>query len=192
MADKKILFLCPFKAEAKLLTSILPDCRAIDNTHWHYKYGQVITWNGSGQAPLMQAVASINDPGQFSRLVLFGAAGALDPEYTIGQVFTCESVHYQQCTIQLDPPPDFVSTKQITVDQPALTGEARDSLFQNTGSRIVDMEGYFFAQQMQSLQLKFAIIRFISDTATQPFALPFSKLIKLELIKYRNNFFNLF
>lgn len=174
------------------MSAILPGCRATSATHWHFNNGQVITWNGSGQTALSQALACIDNLDQFARLVLFGAAGGLDPELTVGQLFACESVQYQQHTVKTGHLEGFADARQITVDEPVITREAREDLFQKTSASIADMESYFFADQMLSRSVKIAIIRFISDTATQPFKLPFPEQVKLELQKYRQKILDLY
>ena len=77
--DPQTLILAPFKAEARLLAAILPDCRQSDAASWSFKGGRLATANAAGGAPLLALLDSELTQASYRRIILFGAAGALAP-----------------------------------------------------------------------------------------------------------------
>lgn len=177
MTGKFTLFLSPFKAEARLLAAILPDCHAKGNQHWQFNGGEIFTWNGAGPEKMFAALNSFADLAKFSRLVLFGAAGALNPILKIGQLFSASSARFEQQEIEATALTGFGPAKIVSVKEPVMAAEKRLLLFSQSGAAIVDMESFFFIEKFQNTDCEAYVIRFISDTASTPFKLPFSEEI---------------
>lgn len=234
MAAEEILVICPFTAEARLLASLLPNCRQINNRTWQSRAVVIQTFNGCGREPLLDYLNASTNWQKFSRVVLFGAAGALASAIEPGQVFTCNQLLFDIQKITLEPlvPGNFSGSRftsqknpetgqknpnsqnlefkavdagisniksqpfpeeitQITVQNPVLSGLERLELFKRTGAGIVDMESFFFAREVIALGLKPLIIRFVSDTATQAFKLPFASNVKHGVTSFRQQILNL-
>lgn len=103
MVAEGTLIVCPFAAEAKLLTSLLPNCRQIDNRTWQSKAAVVQTFNGCGEKAVLDYLNTSSDWQNFGKVVLFGAAGALAPEIEPGQVFVCNQLLFDIHKIALEP-----------------------------------------------------------------------------------------
>lgn len=192
MTDNRLVFLCPFKAEARLLLGIFPDCKAISETEWQFKHGRVICCNGAGAGPLLQTMVRLSNPAGVGGIVLFGAAGALTRGLTIGQVFAVDSVHYQGDSLAINAPHGFAAAGQVTVDKPVEAVSEREALFQQTKASIVDMESYYFVKQAREGHSAHAIIRFISDTPERCFHPDNLKQAQKELQGLRKKLLNIF
>lgn len=188
MTAKTRVFLCPFRAEAKLLTSVLPDCRSIDSNHWKFKSGEIFTWNGAGGEKLQSALQGFAGLHNFDRIVLFGAAGALAPNLEIGDIFSVSTAIYDSRRVEIAPATGFLAAETVTVDAPVLAAADRQALFSQTGAVMADMESFFLISGLPKLAAKLEVIRFISDTAAVPFSLPFSDKIKKSVCKMRKLF----
>ncbi|HAE40351.1 MAG TPA: hypothetical protein DCG57_17210 [Candidatus Riflebacteria bacterium] len=196
--ERKALILAPFKAEARLLAGVLPDCRQADATSWTFADGRLATANAAGCAALIALLEHELAQASYLRVVLFGAAGALAPELQIGQLFCCNTFVYADRKLNLpnttglptmtDLPAkvDLPTAAIVTVDQPALTKRDREQLATKHNASLVDMESFFFAEALQGRGLPGAVIRFVSDTAEQAFALPFPPAVKANIGKLRN------
>ncbi|NLF96498.1 MAG: hypothetical protein GX569_07150 [Candidatus Riflebacteria bacterium] len=184
--DLPVLILAPFKAEARLLVAIMPDCRQSDAASWFFRGGKLVTANAAGGAPLLALLDSELTQASYRRIILFGAAGALAPEQQLGQLFCCNRLFYADRQLELPPLPDLPTAAIITVDQPAITRDDRAQLAAKYGASLVDMESFFFAEAMQGRGLNGAVIRFVSDTAEQPFVLPFPPAIARNISNARS------
>lgn len=197
MAAEDRLILCPFAAEAKLLAGLLPDCRQLDHRTWQSRSWRIQTLDGAGAGPLHEFFSnsdSLNHTAH-DRIFLFGAAGALQPDLEPGQVVVCEQLQFEQQQIDLADKTasarapgrktQISTVKQITVATPITSAAERLLKYRQTGAAIVDMESYFLAKEALAKGLQPLIIRFISDTATQPFKLPFAANVRLGVIKAR-------
>jgi len=183
--DLSVLILAPFKAEARLLAGILPDCRQSDAASWFFKGGRLVTANAAGGDPLLALLDRELAQASYRRIILFGAAGALAPELQIGQLFCCNKLFYAGRQLELPTLPDLPLAAIVTVDQPAITRDDRTQLATKHNASLVDMESFFFAEAMQGRGLDGAVIRFVSDTAGQQFVLPFPPAIGQNISKLR-------
>jgi nucleoside phosphorylase len=187
--DLPVLILAPFKAEARLLAGILPDCRQSGAASWSFKGGRLATANAVGGAALLALLDRELAQASYRSIILFGAAGALAPELQIGQLFSCDTFFYANSQLELPAPPDLPDLPPaavVTVDQPAITRDDRAQLAAKHNASLVDMESFFFAEAMQGRGLNGAVIRFVSDTAEQPFALPFPRAISRNISELRH------
>ncbi|PKL43400.1 MAG: hypothetical protein CVV41_10095 [Candidatus Riflebacteria bacterium HGW-Riflebacteria-1] len=185
-SERKTLILSPFKAEARLLAGILPDCRQTDATSWTFAGGRLATANAAGCAPLIALLERELARAGYLRVILFGAAGALTPDLQIGQLFCCNTLIYGDRKLDLPNTTDLPTAAIVTVDQPATTKESREQLATKHNASLVDMESFFFAEALQGRGLSGAVIRFVSDTAEQAFVLPFPPAVKANIGKLRN------
>ena len=175
MKDPGILFLCPFKAEAKVLAALLPECRQADARHWKCKGGQIYTWNGAGEQPLLAALADQQMPAGFNRFILFGSAGALAPEIETGRFFAAGEVTDGETSLVGRVPTGFEPAKILTVKRAIFEPGRRLKAWQKTGAELVDMEAFYFIRHFATTGQAAAVIRFVSDTADEPFSMPFSQ-----------------
>ncbi|HPT46031.1 MAG TPA: hypothetical protein PLM07_09040 [Candidatus Rifleibacterium sp.] len=178
-----ILYLCPFQAEARLLASILPACRVIGKGRRVFNNGEILTWNAAGPQALTAAIQQHDKLHEFSRVVLFGAGGALSPSLKIGELFAASSVSDGVRKLQLSVPAGFACCELLSVGQPILSAAERQSAFSKHSTAMVDMEGFWFAEKFSGSAQQAAIIRFVSDTAGEPFKLPFSEAIARNMRK---------
>ncbi|MDD3146774.1 MAG: hypothetical protein PHD82_05685 [Candidatus Riflebacteria bacterium] len=185
MIAAPVLFLCPFKAEATLLLSILPECKAKNSQHWQFKGGEIITWNGSGPEKMSAAMNSFIGLHNFSRLVLFGSAGALDPDLKPGQIFSASSVKLADRQIKLPCLQGFAAATALTNTRPVFAADERLELFSRSGCQLVDMESFFFVEKFHRSEQQVSVLRFISDTAELTFKLPFAKEIQQQVLHSR-------
>ena len=190
ITDQAALILAPFKAEARLLAGILPDCRQSDAASWVFKGGRLATANAAGGTALLALLDRELAQTSYKLTILFGAAGALAPDLQIGQLFCCNRFLNAGRQFELPPLPGLPSTAVITVDQPAITRDDRAQLAAKYNASLVDMEGFFFAEAMQGRGLAGAVIRFVSDTAEQAFVLPFPVAISQNIGKFRHQLVN--
>ena len=185
-SERKTLVLAPFKAEARLLAGILPDCRQADTATWTFAGGRLATANAAGGAALIALLDRELAEITCNRIILFGAAGALTPELEIGQVLCCHTALYDDRRLELPVSTDIQATTIITVAEPVTRTEERFRLFERYSASLVDMESFFFAESLQGRGLSGAVIRFVSDTAEQAFVLPFPAAVKANIDKLRN------
>lgn len=178
-----ILYLCPFQAEARLLASILPDCRATALGRRVFNNGEILTWNAAGPQALANALQQHGKLHEFSRIILFGAGGALSPDLRIGDLFAASSVSDGGKKLRLNVPAGFAGCELFSARQPILSAADRQNAFLRHATEMVDMEGFWFAEKFSDSAQPTAIIRFVSDTATEPFKLPFSEAIVRNLQK---------
>ena len=199
------LYLVPFKAEAKVLLSIMPNCRkktdSIFPNHWEYKGGEVISWNKMGLEPFREIVKKIGNFDKFSSVVLFGSAGSLSPDLKLGDIYTCTTIKdsennsWQMPILEGLTPNSLLTTKALVFDN-----NKRLEYFKKYNCSLVDMEASVFAQLTSEgyfKQTKTYVVRFISDTyETLPpideqgnnYAPNFMNLLHPVMAKYRKLF----
>jgi hypothetical protein len=51
----------------------------------------------------------------------------------------------------------------------------RQNIFEKYGSCLIDQESFHFLEYFEKRQIEAKVIRFVSDTPTHPFKLPFAK-----------------
>ena len=180
-----LLILAPFKAEAKLIAGILPDCRQNGSCGWNFAGGRLAAANASGGGALLTLLDREFASQNYNCVVLFGAAGALTPEIELGQLFNCSRFIHAEQTLDLTVSAALPAATVITVDQPVFSSEARSRLNTSFNASLVDMESFFFAKCMHEKSQSCAVIRFVSDTASTPFALPFPASIAQNIGKLR-------
>lgn len=190
-ADRRTLVLAPFKAEAKLLAGILPDCRYSDGSSWDFSGGRLVCANAAGCEALLKLLNQALAEAGYSRTVLFGAAGALAPNLETGQVFHCIHLLNSSHSIEMPVSPDLLPATLLTVDKPVTRADERKQLFAQYGATLVDMESFYFAEALAEKGISGAIIRFVSDTERQPFALPFLDSVKKGVTKCRRQIINI-
>ena len=196
------LFLVPFKAEAKVLLSILPNCRkktdSLFPNHWEYKGGEVISWNKVGLEPFRDIVKKIGNFEKYSSVILFGSAGSLSPDLKLGEVFSCTTVKdtesgcWQIPLLEGLTPNSLLTSKALVFDN-----NKRLEYFRKYNCPLVDMEASAFAKLASEGIFKQAetyVIRFISDTyKTLPpmdelgnnYTPDFLKIVHPIMVKYR-------
>lgn len=196
------LFLVPFKAEAKLLTSIFPNCKSITDSrfpnHWTFKGGEIISWNIAGKAGMQDTIEKVGIYDNFSSVILFGSCGSLSPNLKLGQIFSCKTIKDTNHSIfELPIPEDFENKDLLCTDDLILDNEERKKLWEEYNCHIVDMEGSVFANFADKGYFGKAnpyIIRFVSDTydCSAPidsdslkFTGKFQPEIQQEIIKHR-------
>ena len=199
------LYLVPFKAEAKVLLSILPNCRkktdSLFPNHWEYKGGEVISWNKVGLEPFRDIVKKIGNFEKYSSVILFGSAGSLSPDLKLGEVFSCTTVKdtesgcWQIPLLEGLTPSSLLTSKALVFDN-----NKRLEYFRKYNCPLVDMEASAFAELASEGVFKQAdayVIRFISDTyKTLPpmdkqgnnYSPDFMKLLQPVMAKYRKLF----
>lgn len=188
MTAASILFLCPYKAEARLLLQLFGNYKQIDRNRWGCGTRQILTWNASGPAALQTVINHCGDLHRYTHIVLFGAAGALKTELAIGQLMTADTVILDQEKLPVKPVAGFAATSIVTAPHPVISAEERQSLFTFSGAAIVDMESYYFVKICGNARIPCSIIRFVSDTAAIPFKLPFAPEIFQNLQNSKKHF----
>ena len=196
------LFLVPFKAEAKVLLSILPNCRkktdSIFPNHWEYKGGEVISWNKVGLEPFRDIVKKIGNFEKYSSVILFGSAGSLSPDLKLGEVFSCTTVKDTESGCWQIPLLDGLTANSLlTTKALVFDNNKRMEYFKKYNCSLVDMEASAFAVLASEGVFKQAdayVIRFISDTyKTLPpmdelgnnYTPDFLKIVHPIMVKYR-------
>lgn len=124
----------------------------------------------------VQAFLEQWQPGpEMHGILVIGLAGALSNTFSLGQVVVYESCRYgnavlntnrawsQHLSQSLAAPlvPAYTSQELVS------TAQAKAALHQKTGADVVDMEGGPILDYGASLNLPVAMVRVISDTATQ-------------------------
>ncbi|MDS3859823.1 hypothetical protein RIF25_03275 [Thermosynechococcaceae cyanobacterium BACA0444] len=108
-------------------------------------------------------------------ILVIGLAGALSHTLSLGQVVVYESCIGDRGRVTCDPAwRQYLSqyleaplVKAFTSPELVATAQAKAALHQKTGADVVDMEGGPILDYGASLNLPVAMVRVISDTATQ-------------------------
>lgn len=170
------IFFCPFKAEAVLLADNLGDCRKINAQTWSAGQTMIFTWNGAGFLPMQKfldcfAVSELKTRA----LTLFGSAGAVDDQLHPGQIFAIDQVKCGEKNFELKPTPGLPRATALTKDTPVLSTILRQNIFEKHGSCLIDQESSHFIEYFQRYEIEVRVIRFVSDTPSFPFKLPFPR-----------------
>ena len=199
------LYLVPFKAEAKVLLSILPNCKKTENTlsknRWEYKGGEIISWNEVGLDPFRKIVKKIGDFDKYSSVILFGSAGSLSPNLKLGEIFSCTTVKDTENGCWSMPALEgLTSNSLLTTKALVFDNNKRMEYFKKYNCNLVDMEASAFSELASEglfKQAKTYIIRFISDTyETLPsmdeqgnnYTPGFMEIVHPVMVKYRKLF----
>ena len=196
------LYLVPFNAEAKVLISILPNCKKVPNSlfqnRWEYKGGEVICWNEVGTKAMKDIIMKIGNFEKYSSVILFGSAGSLAPDLKLGDVFSCTTIKDTENNCwQMPTITGFKSNSLLTTNELIFDNNLRMKYHKEFDSNLVDMEASIFAKLSSEGFFKKSetyIIRFISDNyETLPpfdetkntYTKNFLSIAQAEIAKYR-------
>lgn len=172
------MILCPFKAEAKLIAKYLLDVKKLGNNCYSFRYGRVICANGIGKQAIIQCILENFD--NTSIPILFGTAGSLVSDINIGEVYCASKViNNTGKNIEMGTIPFLNIESYYTTDVPILNNQDRNTLFKNSGCKLVEMEGIYFANYFSNKNIECYMVRVVSDTPTYRFKIPFSEKIVL-------------
>jgi len=172
------IFFCPFKAEATLISANLSDCRKINSQTWSSGKTMIFTWNGAGFMPMQKFLDCFPmDKLKDKNIFLFGSAGSVDEKHYPGQIFTLNRIKFEENLIELIPAEGLPGIFSLTKDTPVLSEILRQNIFEKYGSCLIDQESFHFIKYFQKHQITAKVIRFVSDTPSFPFRLPFPKVL---------------
>lgn len=170
------IFFCPFKAEATLLSSQDKNCRRINAQTWSSEQTMIFTWNGAGFLPMQKFLDCFpKEKLEEKELFLFGSAGAVNDTHQPGQIFTINSIKCHDQQVEIDSVEGLTPILALTKDTPVLSTILRQNIFEKHGDCLIDQESFHFVEYFRKLGIKTRIIRFVSDTPSFPFRLPFAK-----------------
>lgn len=196
------LYLVPFNAEAKVLTSILPNCKKVSNSisqnRWEYKGGEIICWNKMGIKDFEDLIMRIENFDNYSSVILFGSAGSLVPDLKLGKLYSCTTIkdtennHWEMPIFNGIEPNSLLTTNELIFDN-----KLRMEYHQRYNCNLVDMEASIFAKLSNEgffKKTKTFIIRFVSDNyetlppfdeAKNSYTKSFLAKANSEMVKYR-------
>ncbi|GAB4272585.1 MAG: hypothetical protein Kow0029_11350 [Candidatus Rifleibacteriota bacterium] len=174
----KVVFFCPFKAEALLLASQIKDCHKINSKTWINKDVMIFTWNDAGFLPMHKFLScfplyELRD----KEIVLFGSAGSVDSAHKIGQTFSLDRINHKGKVIWAKTLNEIPAINGLTVEEPVLSSFLRESLKEKHGICLIDLESFHFIDFFNKHEIQAKVLRFVSDTPDCPFRLPFSKVL---------------
>ena len=196
------LFLIPFKAEAKVLISMLPNCKKVPNSffknRWEYKNGEIISWDEVGTKAIENVIKTIGGFEKYSSVILFGSAGSLAPNLKLGDVYSCTTIKdtENKCW-QMQAINGIKTNSLLTTNELIFDNNLRMKYHQEFNCNLVDMEASAFAKLSNEGFFKKAethIIRFISDNyevlplfddEKNSYTKSFLELAYMEIVKYR-------
>lgn len=172
------VFFCPFKAEATMIAMQLNDCRRVNSKTWSTERVMIFTWNGAGFLPLHQFLDCFPiEELKSKKIILFGSAGSVDDNHQPGQIFALDKVQFEEKTIELPPIDGLPSILSKTEATPVLSPFLRADMLARHGSCLIDQESFHFVEYFQKHSIKVQVIRFVSDTPSFEFRLPFPKAL---------------
>ena len=172
------IFFCPFKAEATMISAHTKDCRKINSQTWSSEKTMIYTWNGAGFLPMQKFLDCFPiEKLREKRIFLFGSAGSVDDQHKPGQIFALNQVKFQNNLIDLCPEEGLPAILSLTKDTPILSGILRQNIFEKYGSCLIDQESFHFIDYFKKREIEAKVIRFVSDTPSFPFKLPFPKVL---------------
>lgn len=192
-----MIVICPFNAEAKLLASVLPNCKKISDKRFLHSYsfngGHVYSYDECGKSAVISALEQLKNELSNSRVLLFGSAGGLNPNLSLGDIFCCTHIKAADNSKELclEALKGFNTASLLTVSTAVLSQHERQSLYKRYKADIADIEGYHFASWLLGLNRQpssFGVIRFISDTAYSGFTSHFGAEIRRSLLKIKKYF----
>ena len=177
-ANCQSIFFCPFKAEAAMISAHTKDCRKINSQTWSSNQTMIFTWNGAGFLPMQKFLDCFPvEMLREKRIFLFGSAGSVDDQHKPGQIFTLNKVKFENDLIDLSPVEGLSSIFSLTKDTPILSDILRQNIFEKYGSCLIDQESYHFIKYFEKHEIQTKVIRFVSDTPSFPFKLPFPRVL---------------
>jgi hypothetical protein len=172
------IFFCPFKAEASLLSAHVKDCRKINSQTWSSKQTMIFTWNGAGFLPMQKFLDCFPvDKLKEKDIFLFGSAGSVDDEHQPGDIFALSRVKYKKKFFDLPAIGELPEILSLTSDTPVMSNILRQNIFERHGSCLVDQESFHFVEYFKNHSIEPGIIRFVSDTPSFSFRLPFARAL---------------
>ena len=177
------LIITPMKQEAALLLPYLKQCKKVSKMHYSFLCGDLHIVGTPGEKGLINCLDQL-EFNQDQQIILFGTAGALDQDLKISEIFSVSSVlklepnKFEKCNLTVLDELVAAATISLTAKQPVVEKKDRLKCFAETKARIVDMEGFYFAEYLAKHGVEGAMIRIISDTNEVPFQIPFSQKIK--------------
>jgi hypothetical protein len=172
------VFFCPFKAEATLISANLNDCRRINSQTWSSEKTMIFTWNGAGFLPMQKFLDCFPiDKLREKNIFLFGSAGSVDDSHQPGDIFCLNKVFDEKKCFELNGLGEIPQITALTKDTPVLSDILRQNIFERNGSCLIDQESYHFIEYFKKNLIETRIIRFVSDTPSFPFRLPFAKTL---------------
>lgn len=117
----------------------------------------VVLHSGIGPASAKRVIDAALSAGRPARVIGAGFGGGLDPSLRIGDTLV---VHWP-------------STAILSLEHPLETVAEKAAAFAKCGARVVDMETATLATACDSAGIPFTGIRAVSDSATDPLAVPF-------------------
>ena len=139
--------------------------------------------NGVGRGPASAAARAIIDAGSVDTLVSVGFVGALDPGFSVGDLFVADritdgNVEYSGCL----PGSSIGSFRRgtlLTVDHVVQSAEEKRQLAA-TGAHAVDMEAAALAELASERSLPFYCVRVVSDSAETSFSIDFNRALRAD------------
>jgi adenosylhomocysteine nucleosidase len=175
-------------AEAQEFAGLLRHCRETERLEWPLGYAGrakldsrklVMVANGPGPSLAARAFDEAIEREDFGSVVSIGFCGALDPEFTEGEIFAASRVEiaggaaWPAC-LPSSPKP-FRCGSLISVGQVIQTVEEKRRL-RSTGASVVEMEAAALASCAAREGLPFYCIRVVMDRADEGFALDLNRL----------------
>lgn len=199
------LYLVPFRQEAKLLTSILPNCRSLLSENfsgcWEFNGGRVVCWNQAGTNGIIEIIKKIPDLDSFSEVILFGSAGSLAKNLSMGAVYSCTNIKDTKGNSwKIEGVDGFTECSLLTTETLIFDNDLRYELWQKYECELVDMEASAFAELAVKGffgKAKAGVVRFVSDTyeilpeldpVTKNFTGKFPAEIRQQIAKHRKSF----
>jgi hypothetical protein len=176
IANCQSIYFCPFKAEAALIAANLSNCRKINAQTWSANQTMIFTWNGVGFLPMQKFLDCFPvEELREKNIFLFGSAGSVDDNHQPGQIFTLNKIKFENEVFDAKPADGFDSILALTKDSPIMSTILRQNIFEKYGSCLIDQESFHFLDYFKKHEIEARVIRFVSDTPSHPFKLPFSK-----------------
>ena len=186
-----LLVICPFKAEARLLAAILPDCQKLNSSEWSFSGGYLATPDAAGGEALLALARAWQQKITPARATLFGSAGALVEQMSVGELYVCTTLHCEEQRLSLPAQTCLPEAVSLTTDVAVTARSERQRLAVSSGAKLVNMEDYHFASFLLHAKIAGTIIRFISDTSEQQFSLPFGQKIREAILLHRHEILKL-
>jgi adenosylhomocysteine nucleosidase len=134
-----------------------------------------ILLTGIGTRNAAEALYPVLEKRRFSLVLTCGFAGALNPDFKIGEVFfeeDCEPKLAEALRATGARPAKFHCAKRV-----AITVAEKAELRRTTGADVVEMESAMIRQICRERKVRSATVRVISDTANEDLPLDFNALM---------------
>lgn len=137
---------------------------------------------GIGEARARRFAEALNqDHHEFERVVIFGAAGGLDPSLTTGQSFEISEIFTAGSAVRIPARTKLSQATLFTSQRVLATRASKELIYQQTRSQLVDMEmGFLWDSSLPEVREKLVFIRSVFDPAHSELTL--NLRLPLELI----------